>query len=332
VQTCALPISQVHTQMQVAGEPGEHLLAHRDAVLQLPPVQQGGTLGEASLRGRDGHRAAHHLGAEARGDAVDGMAFGHGGRPPERWERAAPSYGGAGAGSGSRSLCSPFPCDRLRVIEHTFRSIGRTHPMDPFYRRIDEDRFESTPATAGPWSPDAQHAGPPSALLARAMELHEPREGTRLADVRTDILGPIPIQPLTVSVRTLRGGRSMELLEAQAATDDGRPALIARAWRIRRAPEDFPPLAETLDVAVDGPPEATTRIESLIPGASGAGYSQAVEWRFVEGGVGKGGESRVWGRQLTPLVDDEEPTPWQRVVVLADSGGGVTFSLDPARH
>ena len=204
--------------------------------------------------------------------------------------------------------------------------------MDPFYRRIDEDRFESTPATAGPWSPDAQHAGPPSALLARAMELHEPREGTRLADVRTDILGPIPIQPLTVSVRTLRGGRSMELLEAQAATDDGPPALIARAWRIRRAPEDFPPLAETLDVAVDVPPEATTRIESLIPGASAAGYSQAVEWRFVEGGVGKGGESRVWGRQLTPLVDDEEPTPWQRVLVLADSGGGVTFSLDPARH
>ena len=204
--------------------------------------------------------------------------------------------------------------------------------MEPFYRQIDEDRFESTPATAGPWRPDAQHAGPPSALLARAMELHEPRDGMRLADVRTDILGPVPVAPLTVSVSTLRRGRSMELLEATAVADDGRPALIARAWRIQRAPEDFPPLAETIDEAVDGPPQATTRIESLIPGASGAGYSQSVEWRFVEGGVGAGGASRVWGRQLIGLVDDEEPSPWQRVLVLADSGGGVTFSLDPARH
>ena len=204
--------------------------------------------------------------------------------------------------------------------------------MDPFYRTLDEDRFESTPATAGPWSPDAQHAGPPSALLARAMELHEPRENTRLADVRTDILGPIPVAPLTVSVRTLRGGRSMELLEAQALTDDGRQAITARAWRIVRAPEDFPPLAETIDDGVEGPPEDTTRIESLIPGSSAAGYSQSVEWRFVEGGVGTGGASRVWGRQLVALVEGEEPTPWQRVLVLADSGGGVTFSLDPARH
>ena len=136
--------------------------------------------------------------------------------------------------------------------------------MDPFYRTLDEDRFESTPATAGPWSPDAQHAGPPSALLARAMELHEPRENTRLADVRTDILGPIPVAPLTVSVRTLRGGRSMELLEAQALTDDGRPAITARAWRIVRAPEDFPPLAETIDDGVEGPPEDTAE-ESVSP-------------------------------------------------------------------
>ena len=29
-----------------------------------------------------------------------------------------------------------------------------------FYRQVDEARFESTPLTAGPWSPDSQHAGP----------------------------------------------------------------------------------------------------------------------------------------------------------------------------
>lgn len=205
--------------------------------------------------------------------------------------------------------------------------------MEPFYRQVDENRYEATEATSGPWRADAQHAGPPSALLARAMERHDPREGMRLADVRTDILGPIPVAPLTVTVRTLRGGRSMELLEAEAATDDGRPALVARAWRILRAPADFPPLASTGDTAPSDFPEDTQRhVGTLIPGSGGTGYTSSVEWRFVSGGVGAGGRSVVWGRQLNALVEGEDPSPWQRVLVLADSAGGITFSLDPARH
>lgn len=205
--------------------------------------------------------------------------------------------------------------------------------MEPFYRQLDAERFESTPATSGPWRSDAQHAGPPSALLARQMELHEPRDGMRLADVRTDILGPVPVAPLTVTVQTLRAGRSMELLEATASADDGRPALIARAWRILRAPDDFPRLAATGEGSPpDSPADTPARAGSPIPGATENGYGRSVEWRFVSGGMGEGGSSVVWGRQLNTLVDDEKPSSWQRVLVLADSGGGVTFSLDPARH
>lgn len=205
--------------------------------------------------------------------------------------------------------------------------------MEPFYRQVDENRFESTGATSGPWRADAQHAGPPSALLARAMERHAPRDGMRLADVRTDILGPVPVAPLTVTVRTLRGGRSMELLEAEATADDGRPALIARAWRIMRAPEDFPRLAADGETPpTDFPADAPRHAGTVIPGSDTSGYARSVEWRFVSGGVGGRGEAVVWGRQLNALVDGEEPSSWQRVLVLADSGGGVTFSLDPAKH
>ena len=42
--------------------------------------------------------------------------------------------------------------------------------MEPFYAQLDENTFASSPWTAGPWGPDKQHAGPPSALLARAIE------------------------------------------------------------------------------------------------------------------------------------------------------------------
>jgi hypothetical protein len=62
------------------------------------------------------------------------------------------------------------------------------------------------------------------------------------------------------------------------------------------------------------------------------GYVSAIEWRTVEGGVGTGGTAVAWGRQLIPLLPDEEPTPWERALVLADSGGGITMTLDPRRH
>ncbi len=205
--------------------------------------------------------------------------------------------------------------------------------MDSFYRQVDEGRFESLPATAGPWSPHAQHAGPPAALLARAMETAEGGGDLRLADVRLDILGPIPVQPLTLGVEVIRGGRSMELLQATASAD-GRPVAIARAWRIVRAPEDFPVLAghRTDDIGPAPDPANDAGDHLSLPGAHEDGYLRAVEWQILEGGPGTGGTTSAWGRQLVPLVADEEPSPWQRALVLADSGGGITLTLDPRRH
>ncbi len=49
-----------------------------------------------------------------------------------------------------------------------------------FYER-DGERFVPSELTRGPWDPGAQHAGPPSALIARALERCEPRDGMRLA-------------------------------------------------------------------------------------------------------------------------------------------------------
>lgn len=203
--------------------------------------------------------------------------------------------------------------------------------MESFYRRVDDHRYESLPATAGPWSPHAQHAGPPAALLARAMARHEPRADMRLADVRLDVLGPIPVAPLTIDVATVRDGRSMQLLQATASAD-GTPVAVARSWRIVRAPDDFPhlPGRRTGDIGAVPDPEGTGHLD--MPGAHADGYLRAVEWRVVEGGVGQGGVTVAWGRPLIPLVAGEDMTPWERTLVLADSGGGITMTLDPRQH
>src|ERR671920_2452950 len=97
-----------------------------------------------------------------------------------------------------------------------------------FYTR-DGDQLVPSELTRGPWDPDAQHAGPPSALLARALERCEPREGMRIGRITVEILGPVPLAPLTVEASVVRPGRSVELLAASLSGPDGE-VMRAGAW------------------------------------------------------------------------------------------------------
>jgi hypothetical protein len=54
---------------------------------------------------------------------------------------------------------------------------------------------------------------------------------------------------------------------------------------------------------------------------------RSMEWRFAEGSLGRRGPAAAWGRMRVPLVEGEEPSPLTRVLVLADSGNGVSREL-----
>ena len=191
---------------------------------------------------------------------------------------------------------------------------------DAFFER-DGERFVPSELTRGPWDPGAQHAGPPSALVARAVEHHEPREGLRVGRITLEILRPVPLAPLSVEVETARPGRSVELLEASLSGPDGE-LIRARAWRVQaselRVDEQEPPPAG---------PMAGGESDFFATGQE-VGYHTAMEYRFVEGGFLVPGPATVWMRARVPLVDGEETTPLERVFVAADSGNGVSAALD----
>ena len=200
-----------------------------------------------------------------------------------------------------------------------------------FYRRVDEDRFDSSPLTAGPWSADSQHAGPPSALLVRAMEQAGgggDESATRLARVSVDVLGPVPVAPLDIEVRTIRPGRSVELLEATASVA-GRPALVARGWRMRVTPEDFPLHGDHSGPEVPGLPRERGPMMSF---AHADGYLSVVDFSFDSGGGDELGPARAWGRSRIDMVEGERMTGWQHTVLVADSASGVSLATDPLTH
>ena len=47
--------------------------------------------------------------------------------------------------------------------------------------------------------------------------------------------------------------------------------------------------------------------------------------------LGKPASSAIWARMRYPLVPDEEPSPLERVLIVADSGNGISWELDIKR-
>ena len=194
-----------------------------------------------------------------------------------------------------------------------------------FFEPAGTGAFVATPATAGPWSPQAQHGGPPSALAARALQLHEPDEGQRLARVAVDVLRPVPLGKITVRTRTVRPGRRVALLEAVLEADD-QEVLHARGWRIALPGGPVP----AFRTGSAPPPIPGARPLSGFRGAHMAGYLEAMDFRFVAGGgFSTPGPAVVWGRPKIPLVPDEELSPMCRALLIADSGSGVSATLEP---
>jgi hypothetical protein len=196
---------------------------------------------------------------------------------------------------------------------------------DAFYER-DGERLVATELTRGPWDPGSQHAGPPSALLGREVELLEDAAEFQVGRLTFEILRPVPIGPVEVEARVVRPGRRVQMVEATLG--DGDQELIrARGWRIRTSSLDLP--AELTDPGEPHPgPEHGSEPEFFRTGQE-AGYHTAMEWRALHGGFLEPGPAKFWMRQLVPLVGGEEPSPLQRTLVIADVGNGISAVLDP---
>jgi hypothetical protein len=195
-----------------------------------------------------------------------------------------------------------------------------------FYLPAGDGCFESTPATAGPWSASSQHGGPASALMAREFERLEPDPGQRLTRLAVEILRPVPVAPVTIVARVVRPGRRVTLLEG-ALRVGGEDYLLARAWRIARPAAPTPAVGARPGSPVLPEPEPPPVWE----GAHLDGYVRAVEVRQTSGVFAGAGPGAAWMRPRIPLVDGEEPSPFQRAAIVADSGSGLSQGVDHRR-
>ncbi len=191
----------------------------------------------------------------------------------------------------------------------------------------DGDRFVATELTRGPWDPDAQHGGPPAALLGRAIEHCDALPGGQVVRVTCEILRPVPIAAVTVATRVVRRGRSVALTEASLSAG-GTEVMRALGLTLRTADVDVP----ARDGGAPPPGPDTGHVEAFFPTDQPAGYHTAMEMRFLRGAFRAIGPATVWLRMRCALVAGEAPSPLVRVLVAADCGNGVSATLDFRRY
>jgi hypothetical protein len=188
----------------------------------------------------------------------------------------------------------------------------------------DGEAFRATLLTRGPWDARFQHGGPPAALLAGAMgRWGADADDFFLARVSIELLRPVPITTLTLSVKPERLGRSVQRLSAVLLAD-GVAVLSATGTRIRCTPiHTSPP-----------PPPEPWPDPSHLPRfvfpffVDDIGYHRAVELSVAHGAWGKTPVG-FWARPRVPLVAGQETSPIERLMIIADAQSGMGVPLDP---
>jgi hypothetical protein len=204
--------------------------------------------------------------------------------------------------------------------------------MDAAYVELGEGHFLAGPLTGGPWHPDHQHAGPPSALICRAIERAAAEAGlTHLGRLTVNLLRPAPIGECRIEV-------AQDYLSRNAGHFAGRLIAkgkdIARFTALMQREEDLPVPEDTPGhpgPKAPKPPEESPVARMGFEDGTAFGYTDLVENRVAEGRAFKG-PSSVWFRLKHPLVKGEAPSPYQRVAVAADSGNGISAALDFSKH
>lgn len=191
---------------------------------------------------------------------------------------------------------------------------------------VDGDIAIPSDLARGPWSPDAQHGGAPSSLLAGHLERYDPGPASFPARFTVELMRPVPIAPLRITARTVRPGKKVQLVEGSLY--DGETEVVrATLLRFQERPVEFslPPSSRVVDATMPrpGPPHPLPRDPD-----GGLGFWDTMEIAHGHGGWDVPGPGSMWFRLAVPVVAGQTPTAFQRVAAAADFGNGISAPFE----
>ena len=184
----------------------------------------------------------------------------------------------------------------------------------------DGDGWMPTEASLGPWGADLLHGGAVSALAIMLME-DEADDDYEAVRYSADFIRALPMSRFDASVKTVRKGQRLEVLDCELTVKD---RLVARCSLVRVRPQ-----ALTLPEGAPAPPDGQ-------PPDSPEAFHDAPRFDptrafFVGSGIemrvpdpGRFGAGVAWYRLMIPTVPGREPSPTARAAAAADFGNGLS--------
>jgi hypothetical protein len=180
--------------------------------------------------------------------------------------------------------------------------------------------FDSVVHAQGAWRDDELHMAPVSGLVTAEITAHAPRPDLRLARLSFDILGTLHFGPLTVTTRTIRPGRTIELVESTLEAQ-GRSVLVARAWRL--VTSDTAGVSTTGDAGL--PPVADCETFHALGERWPGGYIRSLEFKTAPDHAP--GHGRCWITSAVEMIEGEPTTDLVRLMGMVDTANGVATIL-----
>jgi hypothetical protein len=195
---------------------------------------------------------------------------------------------------------------------------------------VDGDVAIPSEISRGPWSPNAQHGGAPSALLAGILERIDAGPPALTVRLTVDLMRPVPLTPLRIERRVVRPGKKLQIVEASLFDGDAEVAR-ASALRLRTLDDELVTAWSSPDVAPLPPPGDPSQFRFPRMEGGDLGFWNAVEMSPVVGELFVPGPAAVWFRLRVPVIAGEDTLPLQRVAAVADFGNGVGSGIDRTR-
>lgn len=179
------------------------------------------------------------------------------------------------------------------------------------YYTVEGDTFVPTSIAQGPWGATIS-GNILGGLLGFVLERDFGDPDLQPARLTVDLFRPAALAPLTIRTQSIRAGRRIKVVDAQAVQDDevvGRASLVL----LRRGPA-APPGIWSTPVDIPAPPEpgwASSGAPMQLV-THGAGTSSDLSaWQYT-------GPKHIWLTNVAPLVEGRPMTPFARAAMAGD--------------
>lgn len=201
--------------------------------------------------------------------------------------------------------------------------------MNAYYQQLNrstqEDgtvitHYKSTIHAQGAWNENEQHMAPATGIICAELEQFQPREEMRIGRISLDIFGLIAFGEFEITTKTIRPGKTIELIEATMSAQ-GKTCIVARAWRMLM--QNSQEIAALEDAAI-AQPEQYQPWEGMKrwPG----GFIQTLEIRNNPE-LHRNGKGIVWATSSTEMVADQNTSDFVRLMGIIDISNGIAPRL-----